>query len=106
MTSNDTRAERAQAALRSYVLAKGDEFEASINEITDLIADLQHLAAFYASEDGNTAEDYIERALRLSRLHFDAENSNPEEEAEQCPICGDHHEADAVPFTCQTGDGV
>ena len=24
----------------------------------------------------------------------------------QCPTCGDHHEAEAVPFTCQTGDGV
>ena len=25
---------------------------------------------------------------------------------EQCPTCGDHHEADAVPFACETGDGV
>lgn len=27
-------------------------------------------------------------------------------EREQCSTCGDHHEPDAVPFTCQTGDGV
>lgn len=23
-----------------------------------------------------------------------------------CSICGDHHESDSVPYTCQTGDGV
>ncbi len=29
-----------------------------------------------------------------------------EAEVEQCATCGDHHELDAVPFICQTGDGV
>lgn len=23
-----------------------------------------------------------------------------------CDICGDHHKPDAIPYTCQTGDGV
>jgi len=23
-----------------------------------------------------------------------------------CGICGDYHPADAIPFTCETGDGV
>lgn len=27
-------------------------------------------------------------------------------ESEQCPICGDCHDANSVPFTCQTGDGA
>ena len=26
-------------------------------------------------------------------------------EDEQCATCGDYHEPDAVPFTCETGDG-
>ena len=30
----------------------------------------------------------------------------PDEALVECATCGDHHEAEAVPFTCQTGDGV
>lgn len=43
--ANGTRAERAQAALQSYVEAKGEVFENSSSEIADFIADLLHLAA-------------------------------------------------------------
>jgi TorA maturation chaperone TorD len=79
-TRNDIRAERAQAALQSYVEAKGEVFENSSSEIADLIADLLHLAARLL-EGENTAEETVERCLRLARMHFDAEHNNPEEEA-------------------------
>jgi hypothetical protein len=74
-TSNDTRAERAQNALRAYIEAKGEAFENSTSEIADLIADLLHLAV--RTDEG---EDAAESALRLARMHFDAEHNNPEEE--------------------------
>jgi len=78
-TSNDIRAERAQAALQSYVETKGEVFENSSSEIADLIADLLHLAT-RLREGENTAEEKVERSLRLARMHFDAEHNNPEEE--------------------------
>jgi hypothetical protein len=77
MTTNRTRALRAETALRNYVEAKGEAFEANGSEISDLIADLLHLAA--SSDQG---EDGVETTLRLARMHFDAEHGNPEEEAE------------------------
>jgi hypothetical protein len=73
--TNETRAERAEAALMQYVEAKGEVFENSSSEIADLIADLLHLAAKLDEGD-----DPIESTLRLARLHFDAEHGNPEEE--------------------------
>lgn len=73
--ANVTRAERAQAALQSYVESKGEAFENSSSEIADLIADLLHLAA-RLDEDGDPAD----RTLRLAQLHFEAEQGNPEEE--------------------------
>jgi hypothetical protein len=78
--SNDHRAQRAQAALQSYVEAKGEVFESSSSEIADLIADLLHLAA-RLHEGENSPEETVERCLRLARMHFDAEHENPEEEA-------------------------
>ncbi len=78
-TTNDTRAERAHAALQSYVEAKGEVFENGSSEIADLIADLLHLAARLL-EGENTPEDTVERCLRLAQMHFDAEHGNPEEE--------------------------
>jgi hypothetical protein len=73
--TNETRAQRAENALRSYVEAKGEAFENSSGEIADLIADLLHLTAKLDEGD-----DPIENTLRLARLHFDAEHGNPEEE--------------------------
>jgi hypothetical protein len=73
--TNETRAERAEAALMQYVEAKGEVFENSSSEIADLIADLLHLTAKLDEGD-----DPIESTLRLARLHFDAEHGNPEEE--------------------------
>ena len=75
MTSNDTRAERAQTALLAYVEAKREVFENSSSEIADLVADLLHLAV--RTDQGDEA---VESTLRLARLHFDAEHNNPEEE--------------------------
>jgi hypothetical protein len=78
--NNDTRAERAQAALQSYVEAKGEVFENSSSEIGDLIADLLHLAARLL-EGEHSGGETVERCLRLAQMHFDAEHENPEEEA-------------------------
>ena len=75
--SNETRTERAQAALQSYVEAKGEVFEHSCSEIGDLIADLLHLAV--RIEDADNGPTTV---LRLAGMHFDAEHANPEEEAE------------------------
>lgn len=75
-TRNDIRAERAQAALQSYVEAKGEVFENSSSEIADLMADLLHLTVRIDQGD-----DPAESTLRLVRMHFDAEHNNPEEEA-------------------------
>jgi len=68
MTDNQTRADRADEALRQYVEARGEVFEQSSSEIADLIADLLHLTARWDEGD-----DAIDRTLRLARMHFDAE---------------------------------
>ncbi len=73
--SNETRAERAEAAMCFYVEAKGETFENSSSEIVDLIADLLHLTARLDEGD-----EPIESTLRLARMHFEAETSNPEEQ--------------------------
>jgi hypothetical protein len=75
-TKNDIRAERARAALQSYVEAKGEVFENSSTDIADLVADLLHLTVRIDQGD-----DPVESTLRLARMHFDAEQHNPEEEA-------------------------
>jgi len=68
MTDNQTRADRADEALRQYVEARGEVFEQSSSEIADLIADLLHLTARWDEGD-----DAIDSTLRLARMHFDAE---------------------------------
>jgi len=75
MTDNETRADRANEALRQYVEATGEAFEQNSSEIADLIADLLHLAARWDQGD-----DPIDSTLRLARMHFDAEQN---EEGEQ-----------------------
>jgi hypothetical protein len=76
MTTNKTRARRAEIALQNYIEDRGEAYEASSSEISDLIADLLHLAASL-----DQGEDAVESSLRLARMHFDAEHGNPEEEA-------------------------
>ena len=73
-TTNEGRANRAQAVLQQYVQAKGDRFESNSSEIADLIADLLHLRA--RLDQGHRP---IENTLRMARLHFEAEHNNPEE---------------------------
>lgn len=68
MTDNQTRADRADEALRQYVEAKGEVFEQSSSEIAELIADLLHLTARWDEGD-----DAIDSTLFLARMHFDAE---------------------------------
>src|SRR5262245_32421082 len=65
--SNDTRAERAQAALQSYVEAKGEVFENSSSEIADLIVDLLHLAVRIDRGD-EAMEPYVTRRQTLERI--------------------------------------
>jgi hypothetical protein len=77
MTANQTRADRAETALRQYVEAKREVFENSSSEIADLIADLLHLTARLDEGD-----DKIESTLRLARMHFDAEHNDPDEEGQ------------------------
>ena len=72
--TNETRAQRAEAALMQYVEAKGEAFESS-SEIAELIADLLHLTAQLDQGD-----EPVECILRLARIHFEAEHGNPEEE--------------------------
>jgi hypothetical protein len=68
MTDNDTRANRADEALRQYVEARGEVYEQSSSEIADLIADLFHLTARWDEGD-----DPIDSTLCLARTHFNAE---------------------------------
>ena len=67
---NRDRAERARNALHAYIEARGEAFENSSSEITDLIADLLHLAA-----DLDEGVDPIDSTIRLARMHFDAERA-------------------------------
>jgi hypothetical protein len=76
MTANKTRARRAETVLQAYAEAKGEAYEASSSEISDLIADLLHLSVCL-----DQGEDAVESTLLLARLHFDAEYENAEEEA-------------------------
>ena len=75
MTTNKIRAQRAEIALQNYVEAKGEAYEASSSEISDLIADLLHLSVSLDQGD-----DAVDSTLRLARMHFDAEHGNPDEE--------------------------
>lgn len=77
-TRNDIRAERARAALLTYVEAKGEVFENSSSEIADLMADLLHLTVRIDQGDAP-----VESILRLARMHFDAEHNNPEDQRQK-----------------------
>jgi hypothetical protein len=72
---NETRADRALAALEQYVTAKGEVFEESSSEIVDLITDLLHLTVRLDQGD-----DPVESALRLAQMHFEAEQGEPEDQ--------------------------
>jgi hypothetical protein len=62
------------------VEAKGEVFENSCEEITDLIADLLHLLARdHTGKALPAADDVIESTLDLARLHFEAEQADVEE---------------------------
>ena len=81
--SNETRAERAENVLRSYIEAKGEVFENDRSEIADLIADLLHLLARDHTPQEVVMpwqEDVIQSTLDLAQLHFDAERCGEEDE--------------------------
>jgi hypothetical protein len=94
-TSNETRAQRAEQALYSYLEAKCYAFEQDDTEahITDLIADLLHMAARNLADDSKDesldVDAVADRMLRVARLHFDAEHGNPEEEGAAAERTGD-----------------
>ena len=73
---NEARAGRASTALKQYVAAKGEVFENNSSEIADLMADLLHLCVRIDQGD-----DPVESALRLARMHFEAEHGHEIEEA-------------------------
>lgn len=64
------RADRARQVLAHYVTARGDTFEGSSSEITDLIADLLHLAARIDAD-----EQPISSTLERARRHYEAERA-------------------------------
>lgn len=64
----DDRCEAADAALAAYTQAKGEYRNADPDDLTDLLADLMHLAA---RDSG--AWPKFEDALRSAKMHFDHE---------------------------------
>ena len=70
--SNETRAERAEAALQTYVAVA--RCEDGWPGIFDLITDLVHLAAKLGPE---TEGDPLS-VLETARMHFEAETDDPE----------------------------
>lgn len=74
ISNNERRAQRAADALYGYVKAKGEVYEESSSEVVDLITDLLHFVVKLDQGD-----DPIESALRLARLHFEAETEGDSE---------------------------
>lgn len=79
--TNETRAERAENALRAYAEAKGEVFENSCTEIADLIADLLHLIErdHTPNEEAPWINDVIRATLDLAEIHFEAERSGDDD---------------------------
>lgn len=71
---NDDRAARAHATLKFYADTKGESLQASSAQISDLIADLLHLAAYRGC--GPKAVDGI---VSLARLQHPAASDEPME---------------------------
>lgn len=67
--STDTRADRAEMALRTYIESKGEVFEENTDEVGDLIADLLHLAERY---DGPQV-DHFQWLMDRAKGHYDTE---------------------------------
>lgn len=65
--------------------------------MSSLLKDLARAKAVFQLR-AITAAMGIERCDHCQETHDDGEVF--------CDICGDHHEPGAVPFICQTGDGV
>lgn len=89
--TNEQRAERARVALEQYVISRGEVFENSSSEITDLIADLLHLA-----EHTDEGDDPVESTLFLARMHYEAEitESPGNQFGLRCPQCRKDDEID------------
>src|ERR1051325_6359809 len=82
--SNAIRAARAHNALRTYVEARGEVFENSREDITDLIADLLHLLARdHIAAAPPAGDEVIQAILDMARMHFDSEQAEAEEGGEQ-----------------------
>lgn len=73
------------------------ENEESINTIARICLDIKEI---FANLDNNDAKDLLEVALEC------LEDANLKLEGlVHCTICGDFHDTDSVPLSCQTGDG-
>lgn len=80
---NPDRIERARKTLELYAKDKGEKVDYC--EATDLIADLLHYEASEflknnASAGADDVPSHIDALMARSRMHFDAEFDNPEEE--------------------------
>ena len=73
--SNETRAERAAAALQTYVAVA--RCEDGWPGIIDLITDLVHLAAKIGPETEGDPLDPLS-VLATAQMHFEAETDSPE----------------------------
>ena len=75
-TRNKTGADKhSTAPVQTYVLAKGEVFEGSTEEIADLMTDLLHLAVMIDQGD-----EPAESTYRIAWMNFEMDENNRDEE--------------------------
>lgn len=72
---NHERANRARVALRTHVKASSEQYEESLDEITDLITNLLHLKTQMV-EAGEDDSD----VLASAKMHHEAEQAGVDDE--------------------------
>lgn len=75
--NNATRRDRANRLRAHYAEIKMEVNDEDETELSDMLADMFHLAV---SESKDDTEEVCDRIVRVARMHFDAEHNNPEEE--------------------------
>lgn len=83
MSPNERRRQRAAEALKCYIYGRGEVFENSLSEMSDLIADLCHLAMVSDEKQSIWDATHSDSIIRMGQLHFFEEFENPEEDAEE-----------------------
>lgn len=77
MSPNERRRERAREALKSYIEGRGEVFEHSLADMSDLIADLCHLAMVSDEKLSPWDASHADSIIRMGQLHFSEEFENP-----------------------------